>query len=296
VKAARFDYVAPSTLDDALELLAKDPDDASVLAGGQSLVPMLNMRIARPKLVVDLNRIEGLSGIEGRNGMLRIGAMTRQRALEIDPVARKLPLLVAATAHIAHLPIRTRGTVGGSLAHADPAAELPATVAVLDGNVVVRSRRGVRAVGAQEFFIGALTTLREPDEIVEAVEIPVPAPPTGWAFREVARAHGAFALAGVATTVQVREDGRVGRARLAILGVGGSPYVPDWLERMTAGEEPSEPLFAEVAARIREELRPADDEQASGSYRRDVAATLCKRTLRQATDRARAASAAQEAP
>jgi carbon-monoxide dehydrogenase medium subunit len=286
VKAARFEYRAAGTVEEALELLAAAPDETSLLAGGQSLVPMLNMRLARPRLVVDLNRVSGLSGIERRNGTLRIGAMTRQRALEVDPLAGHVPLLAAATRHIAHVPIRTRGTIGGSLAHADPAAELPATVAALEGRLLLRSRRGVRSIAAEEFFIGPLTSARKPDEILETIEIPVPGVRTGWAFREVARAHGAFALVGAATTVQLREDGRLGRVRLALLGVGGSPYLPEWLEQMTAGEEASESLFAEIADRVRESVRPSDDQHTNSTYRRDVAATLTVRTLGQATTRA----------
>jgi CO/xanthine dehydrogenase FAD-binding subunit len=282
VKASRFDYVAPDGVGEALGLLASAPDEAVVLAGGQSLVPMLNMRLARPALLVDLNKIDALSGIRREDGILRVGAMTRQRALELDPLARQVPLLSAAARHIAHVPIRTRGTVGGSLAHADPAAELPATVAALDGRILLRSARGARSVEAGEFFVGPLMTTREPDEILEAVEIPVPPEGAGWAFREVTRTHGAFALAGVAVVTELHDDGTIARARMAVLGVGGRPYLPDWLDEFAVGEQPDERLFAEVGGRVRESLPAGED----GDYRRQVAGALTVRTMRHAVARA----------
>ena len=211
---------------------------------------MLNMRLARPALLVDLNRIPELRGIERTNGTLRIGAMTRQHAVEVDGRAAAVPLLVEAIRHIAHLPIRTRGTVGGSIAHADPAAELPATVGVLGARMVLRSRAGTRSIPAEEFFVGPLMTSREPDEILEAIETPVPASRSGWAFREVARTHGAFALVGVATTVTVAGDGSVEAIRLGVLGVGGLPYLPDWVGELASGEDPTDSLFAEIGVRV----------------------------------------------
>ncbi len=286
MKAGRFEYRAPTSLDEALEALAADPDETSLLAGGQSLVPMLNMRLARPALLVDLNRIPELSGIEPSNGTLRIGAMTRQHAVEVDGNAGAVPLLVEAIRHIAHLPIRTRGTVGGSIAHADPAAELPATVAVLAARMVLRSRGGTRSVPAEEFFVGPLMTSREPDEILEAIEIPVPAPGSGWSFREVARTHGAFALVGVATTVAVADDGSVEAIRLGVLGVGGLPYLPDWVGEMASGEEPTDALFAEIGARVGQAVGSQRNSAETGVYRSEVAATLTERALHQATRRA----------
>lgn len=286
MKAAKFEYRAPASLVEAVEALAADPAETSLLAGGQSLVPMLNMRLARPALLVDLNRIPELRGIERRNGTLRIGAMTRQHAVEVDEQAAAVPLLVDAIRHIAHLSIRTRGTVGGSIAHADPAAELPATVAVLGAQMVLRSRRGTRSVSAEEFFVGPLMTSREPDEILEAIEIPVPASRTGWAFREVARTHGAFALVGVAATVTVAGDGGVEAIRLGVLGVGGLPYLPDWVEEVASGAQATDALFAEIGARVGQAVGSQGSSAQSGLYRTEVAATLTERALQEATRRA----------
>jgi aerobic carbon-monoxide dehydrogenase medium subunit len=208
--------------------------------------------------------------------------MTRQRALELDPLARQVPLLSEAARHIAHVPIRTRGTVGGSLAHADPAAELPATIAALDGRILLRSVRGTRSVEAGEFFVGPLMTAREPDEILEAVEIPVPSERAGWAFREMTRTHGAFALAGVAVLTELGDDGTIARARMAVLGVGGRPYLPHWLDEVVVGQQPDEHLVVEIAGRVRESLPAVED----GDYRREVAGTLTVRALRHAVTRA----------
>lgn len=285
MKAAKFDYRAPASLDEALEVLAADPDETSLLAGGQSLVPMLNMRLARPALLVDLNRIPELSGIQRSNGTLRIGAMARQHAVEVDPQAAAVPLLVEAIRHIAHLPIRTRGTVGGSIAHADPAAELPATMGVLNARMVLRSPAGRRSVPTEEFFVGPLTTSREPGEILEAIEIPLPPSRCGWAFREVARTHGAFALVGVATTVTLTADSRLEDVRLGVLGVGGLPYLPEWVG-MAAGEEPTDDLFAEIGARVAQAVGSRGDPPDTGVYRGEVAATLTERALHEATRRA----------
>ena len=286
MKAAKFEYRAPSTLEEALDVLAADPEETSLLAGGQSLVPMLNMRLARPAVLVDLNRIPELCGIERNNGTLRIGAMTRQHAVEVDARAAAVPLLVEAVRHIAHLPIRTRGTVGGSIAHADPHAELPATVGVLDARLLLRSGAGLRSVVAEEFFVGPLMTSRESDEILEAVEIPVPSPRSGWAFREVARTHGAFALVGVATTVTLGGDGRVEEIRLGVFGVGGLPYLPDWAGELAGGEEPTEALFLEIGVRVGRGLDSRSHAAQNDVYRSEVAATLTERALQEATRRA----------
>lgn len=278
MKAPRFDYAAPRSLDEALALLDERPDETSVLAGGQSLVPLLNLRLARPELVVDLNRVEELAGVERGDSVLRIGAMVRQRRLETD--AGVPAILRDATAHIAHVAIRTRGTVGGSLAHADPSAELPAVVTALGGSMVLRrAGGGSRAVAAPAFFQGPLTTAIEPGELLVAVELPVPAPRTGSCFMEVARTHGAFALAGVAALVTLAPDGLVEAASLAFCGLGGEPHVPGWLADTVAGEPPAEALFATVGARVHEEA-PGDE------HRRRIAGTLAERALTAAAERA----------
>ena len=220
MKPPRFDYAVPATVEEALALLNGGAEEARPLAGGQSLVPLLNMRFARPTLLVDLGRVAELDGIAHVDGHVRIGAMTRQRALERDDgIRRRFPLLTEATELIAHVAIRTRGTVGGSLAHADPAAELPAAAMALDARFVIRTAGGGRrTVPAAEFFLGPFTTAVEPGELLEAVELDAPPAGTGSAFVELTRVHGAFALVGVAALVGLGTDGTVARARLALCG------------------------------------------------------------------------------
>lgn len=287
MKPPRFEYVAPRSIEEVVDVLRESPDDSTLLAGGQSLVPLLNMRMAQPRVVIDLNRVRGLDALERTPaGGIRVGAMVRQRRLETDPVVRdKLPLIAEAARHIAHVPIRTRGTIGGSLAHADPAAELPATVAALGGRLLLRGAKGDRAVPATEFIAGALTTAIEPGELLVAVDFEPAREGAGWGFGEVARTHGAFALAGAAAILHVARGGEIDFARLALLGVGSVPYVPEWLEGMTVREAPDESLFARIGARVGEEIAPLDDIHASADYRRRVAAVLTARALRDAAAR-----------
>jgi carbon-monoxide dehydrogenase medium subunit len=281
MKPPPFDYAAPTSIAETLELLAAAPDTTSVLAGGQSLIPVLNMRMAQPELVVDLNRVEGLDRIEANgDGRVRIGAMVRQRRLETEAgIRERLPLMTRAARHIAHIPIRSRGTVGGSLAHADPAAELPATVTALDGRLIVHGPGGERSIAAGEFFLGPLTTALEPGELLLGVELePLPLG-AGCAFVEVARTHGAFALAAAAALVRLDAGGRIADVRLALAGVGGAPYAPDWLHELAAGEAPDEALFRRVGERVAEEVEPFDDIHAPASYRKRIAGVLSARAL-----------------
>jgi aerobic carbon-monoxide dehydrogenase medium subunit len=288
VKPPPFDYSAPRSVAEALELLQQAPDDTSVLAGGQSLVPVLNMRLAQPRALVDLNRVEGLDGIETTpEGRIRFGSMVRQRRLESEPLVRdRLPLLTDAADHIAHLAIRTRGTVGGSLAHADPSAELPAAVSALDGRMLVRGPDGDRTIPAGDFFLGPLTTAIEPGELLVAVELEPPPPGSGSAFLEVARTHGAFALAAAAAVLHLDHGGRIDHARVALAGVGGVPYVPAWLDEVTGGEAPDGALFRRVGDRVGDEVEPFDDVHATARYRKRVAAVLTSRALTTAAARA----------
>ena len=286
MKPPRFAYAAPATVDEVLEALGMEPDATTVLAGGQSLMPMLNMRMAAPRVVVDLNRVGELAGIDADCERVRIGAMVRQRTIETDPrIARRLPLLAEATTHIAHVPIRTRGTVGGSLSHADPSAELPAAISALDGRMHLRGADGDRVVAAREFFLGPLTTAIEPGELLVAVDVAPPPPGSGWAFLEVARTHGAFALAGVAAVLHVGSDGAIDHAALAMCGVGSAPYVATWLPETATGEHPDEALFEQVAERVRDEISPYDDGHATADYRRRVAVVLTQRALLTAAGR-----------
>jgi aerobic carbon-monoxide dehydrogenase medium subunit len=286
MKPPSFEYAAPDSVPEALRLLRENPDDTSVLAGGQSLIPVLNMRMAQPQLLVDLNRIRELSSIEeGPDGRVRFGSMVRQRRLETEPIVReRVPLMAAAARHIAHVPIRFRGTVGGSLAHADPAAELPATVSALDAQLLVRGAQGDRSVAAADFFLGPLTTAIEPGELLVGVEVEPPPPRSGSAFLEVARTHGAFALAAVAAVIRVDESGRIDHIRLGLAGVGGAPYVPGWLDELALGEPPGEALFRRIGDRVADEVEPFDDIHATVGYRKRVAGVLSARALVAASD------------
>lgn len=287
MKPAAFAYHDPTTTDEALALLAQFGDEAKPLAGGQSLVPLMNFRLARPAHVIDLNGVAALSYLQVEDGMLRIGAMTRQRAVERSPVvAAGWPLLQAATAYIGHVPIRNRGTVGGSLAHADPAAELPATMAALEAEFVVCSTRGERRLRSKEFFLGYLTTALAPDELLVEVRVPPCPPATSWAFVEVSRRHGDFALVGVAALLTLDATGVIGEARLAFTGAAPTPLRARRAEAWLRGQAPTEAAFREAARLAAQELEPESDLHASADYRREVGGVLARRALAQAAARA----------
>lgn len=280
MKPPQFSYHAPGSVDEALSLLA-ELEDAKPLAGGQSLIPLLNLRLARPAHLVDLART-GLGGI-GANGVLRIGAMTRQRDVERDATVQDgWPLLPAALSYVGHPPIRNRGTIGGSIAHADPAAELPAVMMALDASFVARSVRGERVVPAREFFVSVFETALAPDELVVEIRVPRPAGRTGWSIQEVARRHGDFALVGGACTITLSADGTISGAALAFSGVGPTPHLADL---GLDGERPSDAAFAAAAARATEGLRPPADLHGSSAYRQHLAKVVARRCLREATDR-----------
>ena len=231
MKPAKFDYHAPTSLDDAVALLQRYGGDAKILAGGQSLMPLLNFRLSRPAALVDLNRIASLAYIREENGQVRLGAMTRQRTIEFSPVvARRLPLLSEATKWVGHLPIRTRGTIGGSIAHADPSAEYPAVLTALEGEVVARGPKGERVVKAKDLFLTYLTTSLESDEVLSEIRLPVMPMGAGFALEEFARRHGDFAIVAIAALV-VRDAARCKQARLATAGAGPVPV------RLRAAEE-----------------------------------------------------------
>lgn len=295
MKPPRFEYAVAGDVAEAVALLNdRSHEEPRLLAGGQSLVPLLNMRFARPTLLIDLNRVPGLGTVEWQDCRVRIGAMTRQRVLETDARFReRIPLLAEAAGFIAHVAIRTRGTVGGSLAHADPAAELPSAMCALEATFSVRTADGnTRVVPAREFFVGPFTTSIATGELLEAVEVPAPAAGTGWAFLETTRVHGAFALTGVAALIAVGPDNLVTRARLSLCGVGGAPYLPAWLDELARGQRPDTALFEQIAERVSDEVEPSGDGQASGDYRRHLAQVLTQRALAAAAGRARAAEAA----
>jgi len=290
VRPAAFEYFAPRAIEEALDLLARHGTEAKPLAGGQSLVPMMNMRLARPAVVVDLNRVAALDGVRAEAGSLRLGALVRQRALERDGrIGAAAPLLAEAAPLIGHLQTRARGTVGGSLVHADPAAELPACALALDAVFHLRSVRAARACPAADFFRGLLATALESDELL--VEIEIPAPPTartGQAVAEVARRHGDFALVGACAVVELDGAGVCRRARLVFFGAGDIPHVARSTGALV-GERPGPARLAEAARAAAAELDPRADLHATVDYRRRVAAGLGAQALSRAATRAGAA-------
>jgi carbon-monoxide dehydrogenase medium subunit len=304
VKPAPFDYHAPASVEEAVDLLAEHGWDAKLLAGGQSLVPTMNFRLAQPAVLLDLNRVEELSYVrfgdpddgmppgdgDATNAALRIGAMTRQAAVECNAeVARHSPLLAAALPYVAHPQIRNRGTIGGSIAHADPAAELPAVAVAMGARITVRNREGERRVEAADFFRGLFTTALGPEDLLVEVELPPLAVDTGWSFHEVARRHGDYALVGVIATVTL-SGAACTAARVVFFSVGGGPVIAAGAESALQGRQLDEKTIAE-AARVgaREDIDPGGDIHASAAYRRHLAEVLARRAISEAHGRARSA-------
>jgi len=284
VKLPYVEYEAPATAAEAVALLAEYQDEASVLAGGQSLIPLLALRLARPAVLVDINGLSELAGVSVADGRVAVGAMTREYvAEESEVLAEAVPLLAAALPLIGHEAIRSRGTIGGSLAHADPAAELPAVARALDAEFVVRSRSGERVIQAADWFEGYLATARQPDEILVEVRFPAAGPGAGVAFHEVARRHGDFAIVGLAVALTL-SDGAISDARLAFSGVADVPVRGADAEDLLVGERPSAELFEEAARRATAGIDPPADLHGSSEYRKKVAATLVRRGLRAAVD------------
>lgn len=293
MKPAPFSYLAPDSLPAALAALAEHGDEAKVLAGGQSLIPVMNFRLAQPSLLVDLNRVPGIADVASQGGELRIGAMARQRRLETEPlVAALAPLLREAVPFIAHPQIRNRGTVGGSLAHADPAAELPALAVALDARLRLQSVRGERWVAAADFFQGLFATALEPDELLTEIAVPPSPPRTGWAFEEVARRHGDYAQMGVAARVTLDDAGRCAEARLVFLSAAEKPYAAAAVA-LLRGAVLDDALGARVGEAVHAELAPTGDVHASADYKRHLARVLTRRVLRRAGERATAAGGAR---
>lgn len=280
-----FEYIAPQTVDEALALLADETVDTRVIAGGQSLVPMLAFRLAGPDLLVDLNRIPDLAGISAESsGAVRIGAMTRTRAIERSGLVRAAqPLLAAGPPHIAHVAIRNRGTIGGSLCHADPAAEFPALALACGARIETVSLSGGRSIAASDFFEGVFTTALEEDEIVAAVHFPAWPAGRRWAFLEVSRRHGDFALAGCAFWADVESGGVCTWARMVQFGIEDRPLVIDAVETALVGSVLANRRAADAAAAAAfDTLDPETDIHASGLYRKELGATLARRAVMQA--------------
>ena len=279
MKPAKFDYHRPGTIDEALAILERYQGEARVLAGGQSLVPMMNFRLATPAAIVDLNRIPGLAGIALADGTVRIGAMARQRQIEFAQlVAEKLPLLHEALRWVGHLPTRTRGTIGGSIANADPAAEIPMVLQVLAGEVVVRGRQGERRIGAPDLFLGPLTTSLEPSEIITEVRFPTMSAGAAFAIEEFARRKGDFAIAAIAA-VLVLEGERCRVARLATAGVGPVPVRLREAEAILEERGLGEAAVGAAAEKAAELVEPMSDHNASADYRRHLTGVLTRRAV-----------------
>ena len=286
MKLPPVEYEAPTTVAEAIDLLAEHLDEASVLAGGQSLIPLLALRLARPAVLIDINGIAELSGVSAAESRVTIGAMTRDYVAEKSKeLADTVPLLAAALPFIGHEAIRSRGTIGGSLAHADPAAELPAVARALDAEFVVRGASGERVIPAAQWFEGYLTTSRRPDELLLEVRFPAAGQGTGVSFQEVARRHGDFAMVGLAVSL-VLSGGVITDARLALAGVSYVPVRAAAAEDLLTGERPSTELFDEAARRATDDVDPPADLHGSSDYRKTVAAVMVRRGLRAAADNA----------
>ena len=291
MKPPPFEWHRARDAREALALLAEHGDSAKPLAGGQSLIPALNFRLARPAVLVDLNDSADLAGIASTgSGGVRIGAMTRQRDIErSETIKTRVPLLAEAIPWVAHVQIRTRGTVGGSVAHADPAAELPAVFAALGARYLLQSHDGERWVNADSFATGLFATELRTDELLTTIEVPPPQPGTGHAFIEMARRHGDFALAGVASSVTLDAAGRCASARVALFGVGDGPLLSDAAARTLTGALPDDNVIHEASAVVEAELDPPSDIHATAAYRKHLARVLTRRALTRAVERARTA-------
>ncbi|MBI3913000.1 MAG: xanthine dehydrogenase family protein subunit M [Chloroflexi bacterium] len=288
MKPAPFQYFAPTTIPETLDLLAQYGSDAKLLAGGQSLVPTMNFRLATPTMLIDLNRVDELAYIQPRDSGVAIGAMTRQRAVERDAnIAKIAPLVAETMPFIAHPQIRNRGTFGGSLAHADPASELPAVTLALGAKFKAKSKKAERWIDARDFFVSLFTTALEPDEMLVEIELPAMPARTGWSFMEVARRHGDYALAGVAAVVSLNAQGACENARIVLMSVGATPVDAQNAAKILVGAEPDEKAIQAAANAVDAEIDPSGDIHASADFRRHLAKVLTRRALAVAVERAK---------
>ena len=288
MKPAPFEYFIPDSIEQALDLLREHGDEAKILAGGQSLVPAMNFRIQQPAVLIDLNRVPELGYILQDDGVIRVGAMTRERQLEFDDVVSKqTPLLHEAVPFIAHPQIRNRGTIGGSLVNADPAAELPVLMLALNARLKARNASNERWIEAQDFFVGMFTTALEADEILVEIELPVMAERTGWSFMEVAPRAGDYALMGVASVVTLDEEGKCKEAKLVYLNAGDGPIDAKEAANSLKGEKITDNLIESAAKHGSEnEITPFGNVHASPEFQRHLANVLAKKTLKRALIRA----------
>jgi aerobic carbon-monoxide dehydrogenase medium subunit len=280
LKPAPFEYVAPGSLEEALSVLQENVSDGRILAGGQSLIPLLNLRLAKPKVLIDLNCLSGLDGIHETAEFLSIGAMTRQSTIERSTaVQERCPLLAEAVGHIGHVAIRHRGTIGGSLAHNDPAAELPAVALVLDAKFEIVRRGETRAVAAEDFFVDYFTTALGPDELLHNLLLPPLKPSSGYALEEITRRHGDFAIVGVAVVLDLDESEAIRDARIALFGVAPTAVRARAVEAALQGQKPDADVLRGAAALLSDSLDPPSDIHASSAYRKRVGAVLTARAL-----------------
>jgi carbon-monoxide dehydrogenase medium subunit len=289
MKPAPFEYLAPDTLEEALELLAEHGSEAKILAGGQSLIPSMNFRVLQPGMLIDINRIEGLDGIQTTDsGGVSMGAMARQASLEHDPIiAEFAPLLHETLPHIAHPQIRNRGTIGGSLVHADPASELPVYALARDARMRIRSAKEERWVDASDFFLGMFTTALNSDEMLVEIEISPPPPRFGWSFQEMARRRGDYAMMGVAAWLVMASDGTCADARLVYLNAGDGPIRAKEAETVLKGQQVGADVIDEAATIASEqEIDPFGSVHATESFQRHLAHVLTRRALQAAHVRA----------
>jgi carbon-monoxide dehydrogenase medium subunit len=288
VKPPPFEYTAAASVEEALAALAQAGDEAKVISGGQSLVPLLAFRFARPSLLVDLNRIPDLDGIELDGDTLTVGALARHRDVELaDGLRDRCPMIVEAVEQIGHAAIRNRGTVGGSLAHSDPAAEWTALALVLDAEIDLAGQGGSRTVPARDFFVTYFTTTLAPDEILVGARFRIPNGRSGSTFVELARRHGDFALAGVGALVTLDENDAIADARIGLIGVGATAVRAASAEEALRDQPPTREVLADAAAAVEADIEPNGDIHASAEYRRHVAQVLVRRALEIAVSRAR---------
>jgi aerobic carbon-monoxide dehydrogenase medium subunit len=289
LKPAPFDYVAPRTVEEAVDHLARHGANARVLAGGQSLVRLMNTRLATPAVIVDINRVDGLDGIAVENGSIRIGALARQRAAELSDVVRDdAPLLSEAGAHVAHASVRRRGTVVGSIAFADPSAELPAALLALEGEAVVAGPDGERTVAAADLFTGAFETSLRQGELISAVRVPRRREArAGAAWTEVARRQGDLPVCGAGAVITLDDRGTIASARIALCGVGVTPVRATATEEALAGAQPTQEAVAAAAERAARDLDPPSDPHGSAAFRRHLAVVMTRRSVQRAAERAR---------
>lgn len=288
MKPAKFNYLSPTTLSEVIEYLEEYGEDAKILSGGQSLIPILNMRLSTPEYVIDIKNIEELKYIKDEDDTIKIGTLTKHVDVEKSSlIAQRCPIIAEAIHFIGHSQIRNRGTIGGSIAHADPSAELPCLISALRGEIVIEGAMGERVVSPDEFFLTYMLTSLDVSELVKEVRFPVLSPTSGYAFVEIARRHGDFALVEVAAVIDLDSAGRISLARLAVGGAGPVPCVLEDIEEFLIGELPTEEIIEAASEQVKDYLEPDSDLHGSVEYRVQLGTVLTKRALKIAFDRAK---------